>query len=122
MPTIVVQFGLATMPLGRLSSAAALTSGTTRGTSGSIRQAEELSMTTAPAAANRGASSRDAAAPAEKRATSTPVGSAVAASSTTTSTPPVPSRRPTDRSDANRRMSSKGKFRSSRMARITVPT
>ena len=36
-----------------------MTSATTRGTSGSIRQAEELSTTMAPAAAKRGASSRD---------------------------------------------------------------
>ena len=54
---IVVQFGLATMPLGRYARASPLTSLTTSGTSGSIRQAEELSTTTAPAAANRGASS-----------------------------------------------------------------
>ena len=60
MATMVVQLGLATMPLGMRARAAALTSGTTRGTSGSIRQADELSMTTAPAAANRGASSVEA--------------------------------------------------------------
>ena len=58
MATMVVQFGLATMPLGIDASAAALTSGTTRGTSGSMRHADELSMTMAPAAANLGASSR----------------------------------------------------------------
>ena len=40
-----------------------LTSGTTRGTSGSIRQADELSMTIAPAAATRGASGTRAVAP-----------------------------------------------------------
>ena len=56
MATMVVQFGLATMPLGMARSASALASGTTSGTSGSMRQAEELSMTVAPAAARRGAS------------------------------------------------------------------
>ena len=58
MAAMVVQFGLATMPLGRRSRACGLTSDTTSGTSGSIRHAEELSMTTAPAAATRGASAR----------------------------------------------------------------
>ncbi len=45
-----------------VGDSAPLTSLTTSGTSGSIRQADELSMTIAPAAANRGASSRDVAA------------------------------------------------------------
>jgi hypothetical protein len=53
---IVVQLGLATMPLGMRSSAPGLTSDTTNGTSGSMRQADELSTTTAPAAATWGAS------------------------------------------------------------------
>ena len=66
---------------------AALTSGTTSGTSGSIRHAEELSMTIAPAAATAGASSREAAPPAENRAMSRPAKSAVAASSTVISLP-----------------------------------
>ena len=61
MATMVVQFGLATMPLGIDASASALASGTTSGTSGSRRQADELSMTMAPAAARRGASSRETA-------------------------------------------------------------
>jgi hypothetical protein len=50
---IVVQFGFAMMPLG--AAACGLTSLTTSGTSGSIRHALELSMTTAPASAKRGA-------------------------------------------------------------------
>ena len=72
MATIVVQFGLATIPLRISRNAAALTSGTTSGTSGSMRQAEVLSTTTAPAAASRGASSLDALAPVEQRAMSSP--------------------------------------------------
>ena len=83
MATMVVQLGLATIPFGIERSVDSLTSGTTRGTSGSMRQADELSTTIAPASANRGASSRDAVAPLEKRAMSMPDGSAVAASSTT---------------------------------------
>ena len=48
---IVVQLGLAMIPLRASATASGLTSLTTSGTSGSMRQAEELSMTTAPAAA-----------------------------------------------------------------------
>ena len=62
---IVVQFGLAMMPLRASAIASGLTSDTTSGTSGSIRHADELSMTMAPAAANFGASSLDEVAPAE---------------------------------------------------------
>ena len=58
---------------------------TTSGTSGSLRQAEELSITTAPASANRGACTRDMVAPAENSAMSSPLGSAVSASSTSIS-------------------------------------
>ena len=73
---IVVQFGLAMMPLRAFATSAPLTSATTSGTSGSIRQADELSITVAPAAANVGASSRDPAPPAENSAMSSPDGSA----------------------------------------------
>src|SRR5262249_53556104 len=55
---MVEQLGLATMPLGMRSRAWALTSGTTSGTSGSMRQALELSMTMAPARAAMGLYSR----------------------------------------------------------------
>src|SRR3954452_16498156 len=55
---MVEQFGLATMPLGMYDSAWALTSGTTSGTSGSIRHADELSTTMAPAFAAIGLNSR----------------------------------------------------------------
>jgi hypothetical protein len=72
MAAIVVQLGLATMPLGRSSRAWGLTSETTSGTSGSIRQAEELSTTVAPAAATIGASSLAVPFPAENRTMSRP--------------------------------------------------
>jgi hypothetical protein len=84
MAAMVVQLGLATMPLGMFRKACGLTSDTTSGTSGSLRQAEELSMTIAPAAAALGASSREVSPPAEKNTMSRPAKSAVAASSTTT--------------------------------------
>ena len=67
---MVVQLGLAMMPFGRCASMWALTSGTTSGTSGSIRQAEELSITVAPACATTGAKARDVVFPAENRAMS----------------------------------------------------
>ncbi len=73
MAAIVVQLGLAMIPSGRSSSASALTSGTTSGTRGSIRQADELSTTTTPAAATLGASACEVAPPAENSATSRPV-------------------------------------------------
>src|SRR5580704_790233 len=64
----VEQFGLAMMFfLRKPATASALTSGTTSGTSGSMRQHEELSMTTAPSRAMRGDHSLDTAEPADIR-------------------------------------------------------
>ena len=69
----VEQFGLAMMRfLAKPSSACAFTSGTTSGTSGSIRQCEELSITTAPVAAMRGDQSFEIAPPADIRQMSVP--------------------------------------------------
>ena len=45
---IVVQLGLAITPRGRTKASSALHSGTTRGTSSSMRKADELSIITAP--------------------------------------------------------------------------
>ncbi len=69
---MVVQFGFAMMPLGRFLIACGLTSETTRGTSGWLRQAEELSITTAPWEATFSASAREVAPPAEKSTMSRP--------------------------------------------------
>ncbi len=55
----VVQFGFAMIPLGRRAASAGLTSGTTSGTSGSIRNAPELSTHTAPRAAATGTQAAD---------------------------------------------------------------
>ena len=124
---IVVQFGLAMMPLRASRTAPGLTSLTTSGTSGSIRQAEELSMTIAPAAANRGACSLDVEPPAENSAMSMPDRSAVSASSTTIwRTEPSAAGHgnvePADRDEAKNRISSTGKWRSTSSRRITAPT
>src|SRR6476660_1123895 len=106
---MVVQLGLAMIPLRASPIASGLTSLTTSGTSGSIRQAEELSTTTAPAAANRGASSRELAAPAENSAMSMPDGSAVSASSTVISRPSKDSVVPAEREEAKNRIEASGK-------------
>ncbi len=98
--TIVVQFGFATMPFGMDRRAWALTSTTTRGTSGSLRHAEELSMTMAPAAASTGASSREVVAPAAMRTTSSPAPGARAASSTSSAADLKVTVWPTERAEA----------------------
>src|SRR3954469_2174517 len=117
-----VQFGLALNRFGGFGASAPLTSDTTSGPSGSIRQADELSMTVTPAAANFGASSFDVEPPAENSAMSRPLGSAVAASSMRTSTPSHGRVLPAERDEAKNRISSIGKARSARMRRIIAPT
>src|SRR3954451_10197672 len=97
---MVVQLGLAMIPLRALAISPGLTSLTISGTSGSIRHADELSMTVAPAAANFGANSRDDVAPAENRAMSRPDTSAVAASSTVMSAPFQSNVVPAERAEA----------------------
>ena len=97
---IVVQFGLATMPLGMSSRSSGFTSDTTSGTSGSLRQALELSTTTAPASATRGAQIFEVEPPLEKSATSSPEKSAVAVSSTVISVSPHGRVVPAERADA----------------------
>src|ERR1700677_930032 len=64
---MVEQLGLA-MILSSLVRTSAFSSGTTSFLLGSIRQAEELSMTVIPAAANRGAHCREVLPPAENKA------------------------------------------------------
>jgi hypothetical protein len=119
---MVVQFGFAMMRLVAWWTSAPFTSATTSGTSGSIRHAEELSITVTPAAANVGASALELAPPAENSATSRPVGSASAASSTTTSAPCHGSVLPAERAEAKNLISSTGNERCARIRRIMVPT
>src|SRR5271163_3764698 len=69
---MVEQLGLAMMPLCFLISSG-LTSGTTNGTSLSIRNCEVLSITTAPALAAIGAHIFEISAPGEDKTISTPL-------------------------------------------------
>jgi hypothetical protein len=84
-----------------------------------LRQAEELSTTTAPAAAKRGACTRDIVAPAENSAMSRPDGSAVSLFSTSISWPRKGIFLPSERAEAKNRTLVAGKSRSSSSARIT---
>src|SRR4051794_14161026 len=118
---MVEQLGLATIPLC-FSSASGLTSATTSGTVSSIRQRDELSTTTAPASAKRGAHSPLVEPPAEKSAMSKPwiVLSLSALQESTLS--PQSISRPTERSEANATTSSAGKPRSRITPSIVEPT
>ncbi len=108
---MVVQFGLAMIRPGTPASAMSpgLTSLHTSGIAGSRRNAELLSMTVTPAAANRGAWAREVVAPAENSATSSPVGSAVEASSTVISPSPQGRVVPAERAEAKNRIEASGK-------------
>ncbi len=88
---------------------------------GSRRNAELLSITVTPAAANRGAWAREVVAPAENSATSSPVGSAVEASSTVISPSPQGRVVPAERAEAKNRIEASGKPRSARICRIATP-
>ena len=80
----VVQFGFAMMPRWFFTSAA-LISGTTSGTVGSMRNALELSITTQPAFAAMGANSFEMLPPALKSAMSMPAKESLVSSVTVTS-------------------------------------
>jgi hypothetical protein len=119
--TSATQFGLAITPRCA-ASAAAFTSGTTSGVSWSMRKAEELSTTIAPAAAAIGANSREVPAPAEKKATSTPSKAPLASVSTRTGLPLNSSSRPAERADARSRSVPTGKPRRSSWPISSAPT
>src|SRR5688572_14384151 len=119
---MVEQLGLAMIPRGRWRAASGLTSDTTSGTSASPRNTEELSMTTAPAAANFGAYARGTLRPAEKRAMSTPVGSKVARASTTIWRAPNSTLPPAERSLARTCSLAMGNPRSARIFSMVSPT
>src|SRR5690606_37532499 len=118
---IAAQFGFAMIPRWP-ASAPALISGTTSGTAGSIRNAEELSTTTAPAATASGAKRFEMPLPAEKRARSAP--SKALAVSARTGSPRLPEGRvlPAERAEAKSRRSARGKPRAFRHLRISIPT
>ena len=69
---MVVQLGLPIIRRGALRASSPLTSGTTSGTSASMRKAEELSIISVPLAVMVLAYSRDVDAPAEVKAMSMP--------------------------------------------------
>src|SRR5699024_249014 len=120
---MVVQVGFARMPLATASRAPGLTSLTTSGTSGSERQAEELSTTVTPAAANRSAWAREVAPPAENRAMSSPLVSASAASSTVMGCPLKSMVFPAERAEANSlRVPISNPGSSARRSSMTPPT
>ena len=120
---IATQFGLAMM-FGPMPSRmrCPLTSGTTRGMSAFCRKAEVLSMTMAPAAAARGAYSREMPLPVENKAIWVSAKSKSSSTSTVRDLPPTVKRRPAERLLASRRMSPAGNGRSSMIRRIAPPT
>ena len=120
---MVVQLGLAMMPRGRFSASSGLHSGTTKGTSASIRNALELSIITAPYFVIVSANSLDVPAPAEVKAMSTPLKSSLCCSSfTSISFPRNVYLRPALREEPNSNSSSIGKFLSSSTRRNSWPT
>src|SRR3546814_8200984 len=95
--------------------ASGFTSGTTSGTSGSMRNLDVLSITTQPAAPAFGANSAETLAPGENRPISTPLKSKVARSCTfTVSSSPNETVLPAERSDAGAMTSSTGMLKSER--------
>ena len=119
---MVVQLGLAMMFLGVDFAASGLISGTTSGTSGSIRNADELSITIHPALAADGAYSSDMPPPAEKRATSIPSKQSCVSSLIIISSPRKVLVCPADLADASRVSFLIGKFLSARQFSISSPT
>src|SRR6185437_127813 len=118
---IVEQLGLA-MILSFAVSISAFSSGTTSRLVGSIRQAEELSTTVIPAAANFGAHSSEVLPPAENRASAGFAAIASAALTTVYFLPLNSTCFPTDLSDATGSNSVTGKFLSANTCNIFVPT
>src|SRR5918995_5473822 len=118
---MVVQFGLATIPLWSCS-ASGLTSETTSGTSSSMRHCDELSTTTAPASAKRGAHSALTPEPAENSAISKPWIDSSFSDCTVSLASPQSMLRPAERSEANGTTSSAGNERSRSTSSIVDPT
>ncbi|MNY37526.1 hypothetical protein D3C86_1720950 [compost metagenome] len=118
---MVEQFGLAII-LSSAVNTSPLTSGTTNFLVGSIRQAEELSITVIPAAANNGAYSKEVPPPAENKATS---GFKAIASDGVTTLYFFPLKSislPLLRSEATGINSETGKLRAANTVNISVPT
>ena len=119
---IVVQFGLAMIPLRACGRAAPLTSLTISGTSGSIRHADELSITMTPAAANFGASTFERCAGGEQGDVEAGRIGELGILDGDLACPSTARCVPADRAEAKKRISSTGKSRSASSRRITLPT
>ncbi len=120
---IVEQFGLAIIPwFLNCAIFLAFTSGTTRGTSGSIRKWDVLSTTTAPAATAIGANLALTCPPAENNPMSTPWKEFSFRISTRSCLFWKGRNCPAERSEAKRRNSSTGNWRSSNTSRNCSPT
>jgi hypothetical protein len=118
---IAEQFGLAMMPLwSRMRPA--LISGITSGTFGSIRNAEELSTTTAPAFTAAGANFREMPPPAENSAISTPSNDRSVSSSIAIFSPRKSMVLPAERALASALSLPTGKLRLSMVAMNSAPT
>lgn len=124
---MVEQFGLAMTPECHDTSPG-FTSGTTKGTSSSMRNALELSIMTAPAATTASRIALETSEPAENSAMSTPSNDSEIISCTVSSpagTSPQPSKGsflPAERADASARTSLAGKSRSCKTFRNSFPT
>ena len=118
---IAEQFGFAMMPLCVLI-VCGLISGTTSGTSGSMRYAEELSTMIVPAATAAFANFLVVALPAENKPISTPSKLCSVSSFTLIFLPRNFSDFPAERADANSRSSDSGKLRCSRQWISSTPT
>ena len=119
----VEQLGLAMMFfLEKPRMASGFTSGTIRGTSGSMRQAEELSITTAPARPILSLQARETSPPALISTMSTVEKSKPSMSSHFTLVSPKSIGRPMDLREASACSLSTGNFSSSRMTSISRPT
>src|SRR5262245_25709310 len=119
---MVEQLGLATIPFGMFRRASALTSGTTSGTSGSMRQALELSTTKAPAFAAIGLYSRLIIAGVLDRTTSTPANASGRSASTGYVLPRNSIGLPALRSEARNLMARRGNLCSTSTCRMISPT
>ena len=119
--TMVVQLGLAMMPLWRRASSG-LISGITSGTLGSMRKALELSTNTAPALTMAGAKRLAMSFSAAPSTMSIPSKALSSAGCTVSSRPCQSSFCPAERGEASSRSSSTGKLRSASIFIISRPT
>ena len=101
----VVQFGLEIIPRGRFCASSGFTSGTTSGTSESIRNAPELSTTTAPRAAAIGPHSAEISSGTSNIAMSMPSNASGDNATTVNSSPRQINFLPAERADAIKRIS-----------------